>query len=69
MLTVSINALMMEAVSISETLVNFYQTMKCNIPEDSHLKVLQIIAHSFYKICTHATGSIDKQGKSVLAVL
>jgi hypothetical protein len=27
---------MMEAANISETLVNFYQTTKHNIPEDSH---------------------------------
>jgi hypothetical protein len=31
---------MMEAVSISETSVNFYETTQCNIPEDSHLHVL-----------------------------
>jgi hypothetical protein len=31
-------ALMMEAVSISETSVNFYQTTRRNIPEDSHLQ-------------------------------
>jgi hypothetical protein len=30
-------ALMMEAVSTFETSVNFYQTTRCNIPEDSHL--------------------------------
>jgi hypothetical protein len=30
-------ALMMEAVSTSETSVNFYQTTWRNIPEDSHL--------------------------------
>jgi hypothetical protein len=28
---------MMEAVSTSET-VNFYETMRCNNPEDSHLQ-------------------------------
>jgi hypothetical protein len=28
---------MMEAVSIFETPVNLYQTIRCNIPEDSHL--------------------------------
>jgi hypothetical protein len=33
----TIIALMMEAVSTSETTVNFYQTTRCNIPEDSHL--------------------------------
>jgi hypothetical protein len=27
----------MEAASTSKTLVNFYQTTRCNIPEDSHL--------------------------------
>jgi hypothetical protein len=30
-------ALMMEAVSTSETSVNFYKTTRCNNPEDSHL--------------------------------
>jgi hypothetical protein len=30
-------ALMMEAASTSETSVNFYQTVRHNIPEDSHL--------------------------------
>jgi hypothetical protein len=29
---------MMEAVSTSETSVNFYQTTRRNIPEDSHLR-------------------------------
>jgi hypothetical protein len=32
-------ALMMEAVSTSETSVSIYQTARCNIPEDSHLKI------------------------------
>jgi hypothetical protein len=32
-------ALMMEAVSTSETLVNFYQTIRHNVPEDSHLHI------------------------------
>jgi hypothetical protein len=31
--------LMMEAASISETLVNFYQTTRRNNPEDSHLHI------------------------------
>jgi hypothetical protein len=31
-------AVMMEAVSTSETLVNFYQTTQRNFPEDSHLQ-------------------------------
>jgi hypothetical protein len=30
-------ALMMEAVSTSETSVNFYETSRRNIPEDSHI--------------------------------
>jgi hypothetical protein len=32
-------ALMMEAASTSETSVNFYQTTRRNIPEDSHLQI------------------------------
>jgi hypothetical protein len=32
-------ALMMEAVSTSETSVNFYQTTGRNAPEDSHLHI------------------------------
>jgi hypothetical protein len=32
-------ALMMEAASTSETLVNFYKTTRCNIPEDSPILV------------------------------
>jgi hypothetical protein len=33
-------ALMIEAVSTSETSVNFYQTTRRNTPEDSHLYIL-----------------------------
>jgi hypothetical protein len=33
-------ALMMEAIRTSETSVNFYQTARRNIPEDSHLEPL-----------------------------
>jgi hypothetical protein len=33
-------ALMMEAVSTSETSVNFYQITQRNNPEDSHLQLL-----------------------------
>jgi hypothetical protein len=36
-ITASIIALMMEAVSSSEMSVNFYQTTRNNIPEDSNL--------------------------------
>jgi hypothetical protein len=34
--------LMVEAVSISETSVNFYHTTRRNIPEDSHLHIRRI---------------------------
>jgi hypothetical protein len=40
----SIIRAMMEATSNSETSVNFYQTTRCNIPEESHLTVL-LFAH------------------------
>jgi hypothetical protein len=33
-------ALMMEAVTISETLVNFYETIGRNIPEGCHQQML-----------------------------
>jgi hypothetical protein len=39
---VRVIVLMMEAVSTSETSVNFYQTTRCNISEDIHLYVLQL---------------------------
>jgi hypothetical protein len=32
-------ALMMEAVSTSETSVSYYQTTRRNIPEDNHLHI------------------------------
>jgi hypothetical protein len=38
MLAASIIALMMEAASTSETSVNFYQTTRRSISEDSHLQ-------------------------------
>jgi hypothetical protein len=38
-----INALMMEAVRTSETLVNSYQTIWCNGPADNHF---QLAVHS-----------------------
>jgi hypothetical protein len=34
----TLNAMMMEAVSTSETPVNFFQTTRRNIPEVSHLR-------------------------------
>jgi hypothetical protein len=33
---------MMEAANTSETSVNFYQTIRSNNPEDSHLHVMQL---------------------------
>jgi hypothetical protein len=38
-LIASVIALMMEAVSTSQTSANFYQTTRRNIPEDSHLHI------------------------------
>jgi hypothetical protein len=40
-------ALMMEAVSTSETSVNFYKTTWCNIPEDSHLQITDTSDRNF----------------------
>jgi hypothetical protein len=40
-------ALMMEAVSISETSVNFYKTTQHSIPEDSHLHSQQLFSKKF----------------------
>jgi hypothetical protein len=39
--------LMMEAVRISKTLVYYYETTRCNIPEYSNLESLNIIYMSF----------------------
>jgi hypothetical protein len=53
-LTASIIALMMEAVSTCEASVIFYETILRNIPEDSYLhtrrseKIFRIIAFSLY---------------------
>jgi hypothetical protein len=42
-LTTFINkALMMEAVRTPETSVNFYQTIRRKIPEDSHLYLMML---------------------------
>jgi hypothetical protein len=38
-------ALMMEAASTSETLVNFYQTAWCYNPEDRHLHIRFFFFH------------------------
>jgi hypothetical protein len=38
-------AVMMEATSTSETSVSFYQTIRCNNPEDSHLNNNSLIIH------------------------
>jgi hypothetical protein len=34
-----IRAMVMEAISTSETSVNFYQTTRRSVPEDSHLYI------------------------------
>jgi hypothetical protein len=42
---------MMEVASISETPINFYQTARCNIPEDSHPHTRlreNLKSHQFY---------------------
>jgi hypothetical protein len=44
---VAIIALMMEAVSTSETSVNFYQATWHNIPEDSHLNLNDLLSLHF----------------------
>jgi hypothetical protein len=44
---IALFALMIEAVSTSETSVNFYQTTRDNIPGDGHL---QQCAHYIYKV-------------------
>jgi hypothetical protein len=50
-------ALMIEAASTSETSVNFYQTTRRNIPEDSHRKwtdwngkIVRMYRNYFFKI-------------------
>jgi hypothetical protein len=41
-LAASIIALMMEAATTSETVVNFYQTTRRYNPEDSHLRTISV---------------------------
>jgi hypothetical protein len=54
----SLIALMMEAVSTSEMSVNFYETARCNIPEESHLvltcstgKLFQLMQNTLLEYC------------------
>jgi hypothetical protein len=51
-LIISIIRAMMEAVSTSETLVNFYETW-CNNPEDSHLHTHYRTNLKSHTVCTH----------------
>ncbi|KDR09581.1 hypothetical protein L798_00317 [Zootermopsis nevadensis] len=44
----SLQGLMTEAARTSETLVNFYQTTRCNNPEDSRLKATFLFLFLFY---------------------
>jgi hypothetical protein len=43
----SLITLMLEAVSTFETSVNFYQTSRRNIPEDSHLQIIGYLTTLF----------------------
>jgi hypothetical protein len=52
-------ALMMEAASTSETLVNFYQTTRRHIQEDSHLHVP---IYMYVCIFIYWTKETEKQG-------
>jgi hypothetical protein len=45
-----IRSIMMEAVRISETSVNFYETTQRNIPEDSHLHTRRLENLKSYQI-------------------
>jgi hypothetical protein len=57
-------ALVMEAVSTSETSVNFYETTRRNIPKDSHLHIRRCenLKSNFENICHRVI-----QTKSALA--
>jgi hypothetical protein len=46
-------ALIMEAASTSEMLVNFYQTTQHNIPENNHLRTLLIQTTSQHRLTTY----------------
>jgi hypothetical protein len=46
-------ALMMEAASTSETLVNFYHTTRRYNPEDSHLQLSFLFAHNIKRGTRH----------------
>jgi hypothetical protein len=71
----SLIALMMEAASTSETLVNFYQTTRLNIPEDCHLQGIFVLRFSLkrtlptltrnkYQNCCFVYPDVQRFGKS-----
>jgi hypothetical protein len=49
-------ALMMEAVSNSETSVSFYQTARHNIPEHSHLQICKILYSCVMNVASAEVG-------------
>jgi hypothetical protein len=58
-------ALMMVAVSTSETYANFYETSRCNIPEDSHLQGSCLSYNGkMSKGHTQGIGSFAEEGSS-----
>jgi hypothetical protein len=55
----SLIALMMEAVSTSEMSVNFYETARCNIPEESHLVLTCFNRKALSVDAEHITGVLS----------
>jgi hypothetical protein len=60
-LPLALIALVMEAASTAEMLVNFYQTTRRNNPEDSHLHTRRLEnLKSHFVLFYSAAGSTDK---------
>jgi hypothetical protein len=63
-------ALMMEAASTTEKPVNFYQTTRCNNPEDSHLHTHRRENTKSHSSCTpltvpHLQSTITQQSRQM----
>jgi hypothetical protein len=64
LLTSSGRSLVMEAVSTSETSVNFYHTTQLNIPEDNHLQLSDSLLNVTLDVTVISIGGKYSDGNS-----